>query len=208
MKYCSKCGNTMEDNSNFCNVCGAKSATAESVKANEQRCLDKLSTGLKHERLAYKIGGIVWVALASIIIIASLIMLVTGSYVIDTSSGYVVEYDDNGYYTEDFDTGVDVVAGSVFIGLGSGYFSMGLVFLGVGIVNFVLSSKVGKYRNNIYTDCTIGANHAGSVGSIVLAAFFNEVALVFVIINFVFMKRNASTFENIKANQLSFNSQF
>lgn len=207
MKYCSNCGSALEDNMNFCSSCGASANAAEAKKANEQKCLDRLSTGLKHERLCYKIFGIVWTVIASFILILSIFMLIGSSLIAENAVDYSVEYNGSEYYTEDFDVEPDTVASALFIGLGSGYLSMALIFFGISIVNFVLASKVGKYRNTLYNDCTSGANHASSVGSIVLAAFFNEVALIFVIINFVFMKKNAETFEAIKANQKSFNEQ-
>lgn len=207
MKYCSNCGKALEDNMNFCNSCGAAANTAEANKANEQKCLDRLSTSLKHEGLCYKIFGIVWTVIAAIVLIVSIFMLITGSAVVGSNANSVIEYDGYEYYVEDYEATAGVAAGAVFVGLGAGYIAMGAVFLGVGIVNLVLAGKVSKYRNKLYTDCSEGANHAGSVGSIVLAAFFNEVALIFVIINFVFMKKNAATFENIKANQANYNSQ-
>lgn len=207
MKYCSNCGSALEDSMNFCSSCGASVNTDEAKKAKEQNCLDRLSAGLKHERLCYKIFGIAWTVIASFILILSIFMLIGSSLIAENAVDYSVEYNGSEYYIEDFDVEPDAVASALFIGLGSGYISMALIFLGVGIVNFVLASKVGKYRNTLYKDCTNGANHASSVGSIVLAAFFNEVALIFVIINFVFMKRNAQTFESIKANQKSYNEQ-
>ena len=66
------------------------------------------------------------------------------------------------------------------------YIIFGIALLVVAIVNLVTASKIGKYR---YSE-VLTVKHAGSVGSIVLAAFFNEIALVFVIINFVTAKKN------------------
>lgn len=207
MKYCSKCGNTMDDNMNFCNACGAPANNAEAARANEQRCLDRLSTGLKHERLCYKIYGIVMIVMAAIFIVCGIVSMITGAYLTAADATtyefdpYSYSYEINGNEIEITDGDVALLAGVSVIAFSAVYIICGLVLLAVAIVNLVMSGKLGKYRQNLYTDCTAGAKHASSVGSIVLAAFFNEIALIFVIINFVFMKKNEATFEAIKANQ-------
>ena len=191
--------------------------------AKEQACLDRLSTGLKHERLCFKIGGIVLLISAIIILVAGIIMTAVGAYAVDEVDSYdyygnyyynyndfsdffydYYDYDYNyNYYNSDAE---EAAAVSILV-VGIMFIVYGVLFLPIAIVNMVLKGKVGKYRDKLYTDCTDGVKHAGSVGTIVLAAFFNTIALIFIIINFVFVKNNRETFERIKANQANYNSQ-
>lgn len=162
----------------------------------KENVLARLSTGLNRERLTYKIYGIVAVVLAALIIVFGVIFAITGSYftadsvVTDLdSNGYTYEID--GYEVEITDGDVAMVAGAGIIAFSAFYITFGVILLAVGIVNLVMASKVGKYRLN--PELTV--KHAGSVGSIILAAFFNEIALIFVIINFVIAKKNRAVLE-------------
>lgn len=93
----------------------------------------------------------------------------------------------------------------------SGYFALGftavwggvmtLTLLPVVIVGFVMGSKVIRYYNEAAADCENALKHAGSVGVIVLAAFFSTPALIFIIINFVKTKRNRAELEAVLAWQ-------
>lgn len=175
----------------------------------KENVINRLSTGLKHERLAYKIYGIVCLAVAALILIAGVASMIGGAYLtanevgtneLSFNSNIVINDDDarveinddelniivdgNEVNLTDDDVAILAGAGVVFVGV---YFIVfGIIFLVYGIVNLVTASKVGKYRLN--PELTV--RHAGSVGSIVLAAFFNEIALIFVIINFVIAKKN------------------
>lgn len=162
----------------------------------KENVLARLSTGLNRERLTYKIYGIVAIVLAALIIVFGVIFAIAGSYftadsvVTDLdSNGYTYEID--GYEVEITDGDVAMVAGAGIIAFSAFYITFGVILLAVGIVNLVMASKVGKYRLN--PELTV--KHAGSVGSIILAAFFNEIALIFVIINFVIAKKNRAVLE-------------
>ncbi len=249
MKYCTKCGHQMQDTDMFCNQCGNaanptntqnhEAQTTQTTEnpytqsapqytqapvadpAREQACLDRLSTGLKHERLCFKIGGIVYIVIAAIMLVAGIIMTIAGASTIgeiaanDTYNDYINEYEDYFYhfYEDDFDYDYysdnmsDEAAIAIVLAVGIVFIVYGVLFLPIGIVNLVMKNKLTKYREKLYTDCTDGVKHASSVGTIVLAAFFNSIALIFIIINFVFMKKNRETFERIKANQADYNSQ-
>lgn len=188
---------------------------------SEQACLDKLATGLKHERLCFKIVGIVSLVLAAIMLVSGIIMTVAGAYTAGEINDYnhysdyiydlddfFSDFDDDDFYSYNYyyNTYAEDEAAALMV-VGILFIVYGVVFLPVAIVNLVLKSKVGKYRDKLYTDCTDGVKHASSVGTIVLGAIFNSIALIFIIINFIFMKRNRETFERIKANQADYNSQ-
>ena len=185
----------------------------------KQNVINRLNTGLKHEKLAYKIYGIVSLVLAIIIMLCSGIMMVGGAFltgadastnelsfngeIIDGNADILFENgrveinDENAHIYIDgeeltiTESDAVILAGASVIIMGIVYLAFGLILLAVAIVNLVMSSKIGKYR--LSDEATV--KHAGSVGSIVMAAIFNEIALVFVIINFVVAKKNRAVLE-------------
>lgn len=237
MKNCTKCGQAIPDNAKFCTYCGevAEEAqtsytspeqentyysvpheqTPQGQREDEQKCLDSLSTRLGWERRAWKIVGIVFLILAIFFAVFGSVFLVAGGAVIADNASYSYDYYDDGYYYDD-DYGYysDNIDGEDFVGafglsFGMTYAVVGLiVYLPIAIVNFVMAKKVGKYKAKIYTDCTDAVDHAGSVGSIVLGALFNSIALVFIIINFVLVKNDKAKLERIKQTQAAYNAQY
>lgn len=220
MKNCYKCGQVLADDVNFCSSCGEATENGqERQRAREQKCLDRLSTGLKHEGLAFRISGIVYIALAVFFLLYGGIMAALGGFVLADNASYDYSddyydsyyYYDGEYYSDDFtysdSTDGEDFLGGFFLSFGLSYgISLFISFLAVGIVDLVLAGKAKKYRAKVYSDCTDAVNHAGSVGTIVLGAFFSSVALVFIIINFVNTKNDKETFEKIKATQQSYNA--
>lgn len=184
----------------------------------KQNVIARLSTGLKHERLAYKIYGIVAIVLSAIIIVCGIVSMAAGSFIFANeastselsfnSSIDIADEDANVYIgdgkieiaDDDVSVYIDgseveitegdvaVAAGITFIALSVYVFVFGILYIAIGIVNLVMASKVGKYRQS--DELTV--KHAGSVGSIVVAALFNNIALIFVIINFVIAKKNST----------------
>lgn len=204
MKYCLKCGNALVEGAKFCNACGEAvevydtvntstenpytkaeaPKTDDELRAEEQALLDKFSTALKHERLAWKIYGIVWVIITAYMIAFGLIM---GIFAGAAAAA----------------TGGEAIVAALFFMM---YLFIGLMFLPIAIINLSMKNKLEKYREKLYTDCKDGIGHF-SVGSIVFCAFFNGVALVFNIVYFIIAKNNAAVIERIKARQESYNSQ-
>lgn len=191
MKNCSNCNEPMVEGSKFCNACGASTTaqpvrvkTEDELRAEEQEVLNKFSLGLKHETLAWKIYGIVWVIFSALFIGLGVIM------------GFIMG-------------GVALASGGeAFIALPvfMFYSIYGLIFLPIGIINLCMKNKVEGYRKKLYTDCNDGIGHF-SVGSIVFCAFFNNVALVYNIVYFIQAKNNAAVIERIKARQADYRSQ-
>ena len=118
--------------------------------------------------------------------------------VIQDNDDYV-EFNEDGIIIQDGNDTIEFTENDAFILAGVGVMAFGGFYVGFGgsllaiaIVNLVMASKVSKSR---YSE-VLTAKHAGSVGSIVMAALFNEIALIFVIINFVHAKRNRAVLES------------
>lgn len=214
MKYCKKCGKELVENARFCNACGAPVEFApttdenpyaneapvyktqpvnvkteapksdEELRAEEQALLDKFSLGLKHERLAWKITGVVWVAISAFYSFFGLVLSLLMGAAIAAEGGEFL----------------------AFIPVAIIYTFMGAMFLPIAIINLSMNKKLVNYRAKLYTDCQDGIGHF-SVGSIVFCAFFNGVALVFNIVYFIIAKNNTAVIERIKARQNEYNSQ-
>lgn len=219
MKYCTKCGYQLPDEARFCNACGASveilsadsqnpysagttantppqvntqptsnyteaPKTDEELRAEEQALLDKFSIGLKHERMAWKFAGIFFLIATIIIFVCALIIGIC-AIAIDDYSGE---------------------ASFIYSTMASVYFSMAACYVPITIVNMVMKKKLEGYREKLYTDCKDGIDHF-RVGSIVFAAIFNTVAMVFTIVYFIQAKNNAAVIERIKSRQDSYNSQ-
>lgn len=211
MKYCTKCGEPLVEGSKFCNYCGSpvkfidnngnpyannqpvaeinpipsctnQPKTEEELKAEEQALLNKFSIGLKHERMAWKFAGIFFL-IATIVMFAGAIFIGIGAIALDDFSGEL-SY---------------IYSSMAFV-----YFVMALAYLPITIINMCMKNKLEDYREKLYTDCKDGIGHY-SVGSIVFAAFFNTIAMVFIIVYFVQAKNNATVIERIKSKQDSFN---
>lgn len=109
-----------------------------------------------------------------------------------------IEFNEDGIIIQDGNESIEITEEDAFIFAGVGVMAFGGFYIGFGcsllaiaIVNLVMASKVSKSR---YSE-VLTAKHAGSVGSIVVAALFNEIALIFVIINFVQAKKNRAVLE-------------
>lgn len=158
----------------------------------KENVLSRLTANINRERTAYKIVGIVALVLSIILIVIGSISMVSGAFLTAneaTTSEIDIDsysYNIDGYEVEITDGDVAILAGASVVFLGGFYLGFGVSLLAIAIVNLVLASKVGKYSRN--PELTI--KHAGSVGSIVLGALFNEFALIFAIINFVTAKKN------------------
>lgn len=165
-------------------ACTEAPKSDDELRAEEQALLDKFSLGLKHERLAWKISGIVWTVMSAFFIVfGCFFALIVGIAAASAES-------------ELFALLPAVMMYSV----------MGLMYLPVAIINLSMKNKLESYRAKLYTDCKDGIGHF-SVGSIVFCAFFNGIALIFNIVYFIQAKNNAAVIERIKARQDEYNSK-
>lgn len=176
MRYCTNCGAELEEYARFCPICGATIGatpapdySAERELAEEKEFLDATCRFLKYERIAWKVLGIIMLVLGCIYSVLALIM----------AFGFMADS--------------DAAAAAVAL------FIAASIFLAPAIIGLIKASRIGRYMENIYDDPISALNCTGSVGSIVLAAFFNEIALIFVIINFARTKSNDKIVERIKS---------
>lgn len=122
-----------------------------------------------------------------------LMMFIAGMYLLFGGIGAASVYDGSaedmigGYFLLSFFTVYGIV--------------MTISLLPVVIMGFVMGSKVHRYWEESATNCSNALKHAGSVGVIVLGAFFSTPALVFIIINFSKTKKNRAELEAVLARQ-------
>lgn len=173
MNTCKSCGLENADESRFCSGCGAMLEQSNDALAEEQSLLDGYYRFFKYERLSWKIGGIVMLALSLTFIGFGFLFLLIAA-IADTEE-----------------------LAAVF-GL---YLVYGLLFLPVAIVNFKMVSRAEYYMNTLYTDIKPVITRTSSIGMFILSGFFNEIALVFIIINFVRTKRNGNLLSRIAFRQ-------
>lgn len=77
----------------------------------------------------------------------------------------------------------------------------GAYLVGAGIVGIVSSGKISQYTDSLYCDVRPTATRCGAVGMLILTILFNEVALVFFLINFIRVKSQGNLINNIEARQ-------
>ena len=194
MKYCIKCGNELNDDARFCVSCGTAvvqeaAPEEETYVANddavliqeEKECLDNFYRFFKYERLAWKIMGIV-------ILIISLIFIGFGflAFLIGAATGE--------------EMGIAFAAG-----FGGIYVLYGLIFLPIAIINLKMVGKAEYYMDIIYRDARPAIKRCNAVGMIVLGAFFNTIAMAFIIVNFVLAKTKAPILQRVVERQQAAN---
>ncbi|MBQ7872248.1 MAG: zinc ribbon domain-containing protein [Oscillospiraceae bacterium] len=188
MKYCMHCGNPLPDDAHFCEHCGAASPAAASEEpspaaeeAREERaCLDNMRRMLRGEQLSWTIGT--WVTLG----VSLLYMLLWVLFVVAATTGLPMDHDDR-----------------VFFGMVCTIFLIYVAVL-IGpriVVGFIMASRSKAYMQNIYERPEEAIERCGHAGIIVLGAIFNEVALIFIIINFVRCKSRRKVFDRIVAQR-------
>lgn len=182
MAFCANCGSKIPEGGMFCVECGtpvaavAPVAPVASNAAEEQEFLDVTHRLLRWEQKAWKIAGIVFTivgaAFAAIFSLVALIGVMLG--------------EDGEFFTMFFFLYAILYGG---------------IFLALGFINTKAAGKIPAYLSRMYTDFKFAEDRCGSVGMMVFTIFFNEVALVFFIINFVRMKSNKPLIERIVAKQ-------
>lgn len=182
MSFCSTCGTEITEDAVFCTNCGATVAeNDEQNKKEEQDFLDQTYRLMRWEAKAWSITGKVFIifgiAYAALMFLAGL------------GSGIAV--------------GSDSVEGGIAMATTMIVESLvfGFTFGGIGIVSLISANRIPNYFDGFYTDFTPALNRCGSVGMIVFTAFFNEIALVFFLINFIRIKSNRRIIDRILARQ-------
>ena len=181
MKTCTNCGTALYDQAAFCPTCGlavpATEPAAEfaAAPAQEETALNLMQRMFKYERLAWKIGAIVWLVMAAIF------GLFSGLYGLIGLISMIEEPE----------------MGGMMFGFGLYFTIFVVMYASVGIYNLMMVKRANHYMETARQDVQGALTRAGSVGMIVLSAMFNTVAMVFIIINFVNAKTNGHVLQNL-----------
>lgn len=193
MKFCNVCGAKLSDDAKFCHNCGGTQQSTNEVyttgsysdaEAQEDKeCLDNLYTFLKWERFGWKLSAILLLVATIIFVLIGLIALAGGAVASSES---------------DFNS----MPATFSFGIGFMYLFLSLIlYLPLTIINFSMSKRTKNYMNLVYTDIEAVEERCSNIGIIILGAFFNTLALIFIIINFVRTKTNKRIIERIKNKQ-------
>lgn len=225
MRYCSHCGNPLSPGASFCHTCGvplkavvpaadetpveapiaevedtpaiqaeetvevpaAEPAAAEPVVLNtsydqdileEKKFLEETHKFLRWERKAWSISGKVLLIFG---IVFGALFLLMG-----------IVFAAQGIENEGLPMGIMFFLYALIYGV---------MFIGIGIVNLTAAGKIPQYTDTMYKDFRAAHQRCGSVGMIVFGYFFNTIALIFYVINFVRMKSNKAMIARILARQ-------
>lgn len=192
MIRCSSCGNDIPDTSTFCGICGAPVNNVDVGIYKEKECLDNFYRFLKYERLSWKIGAIVSFVCAGLFGVIGLLLTVVSGAGMSAIMG--IEY-----ITDVPGTGIAAI-------MGIEYMVMGVFYLPSAIVNLKMIGKTEHYMSIVYNDVNSVTERCGNAGMIVLGAFFNTVAMIFIIINFTRTKTNRAEIQSAAARQAQFNN--
>ncbi len=164
MKPCQFCNQPIEQAALFCPYCGQKQETAEvsaPVQTDErENAFYVFRRNLRHERKCWSIYGGVWLGFCIFFFAFSLLYIALG-------------------------IGLKEPALALFSPF---FFLYVLLFLPIAIVNLVMSRKITGYLNTLDPDPNPAIDRCGGVWLIVLSALFNNIALIFVILNFIHVK--------------------
>lgn len=177
MLYCEHCNNPLPEGSAFCGFCG-NPVRSDSEMSAEQEFLNQTHRLLRWEKTAWRICGKVFLICG--IVFGALFSLLS---LFGAATG------------DDFGFGMSVaffIYALIFGGM----------FIALGIVNRIAAGKVDQYLNSLYRDFRPTLQRCGSIGMLVFTVFFNEIALIFFLINFVRMKTNKRRIQQILSRQL------
>ena len=193
MKKCAICGAELNDNAKFCDSCGA----SQTPDDKEQRVLDNMARFLRYERTAWKVTGFVLLGIFAFYVLIAVLLIATGGIGIlgAASSGEQFKND------PDFQSGA-LAAFLVVLMYGWIYLIVfAVAFVPTIIINLKMVKRVEFYQEMMKTDISVTRRRAISPGMIVFSAFFNKIAMAFIIVNFVKTRKNAKTFDMIEAKQ-------
>ncbi len=183
MKNCVQCGAALDDKAANCPVCGAPQPAAN--VRYEDSVLSETGRFLRYEKLAWKIKGIVLLAISVLIFSLGAFMFVFGlAYGIQPTYEYQ-----------------PMAVIFVFIIMGMVYMELAATYIVLAIVNLVMVNKVSFYQDALHTDVSVVRKRCGSVGMIVLGGIFNSIAMAFIIVNFVRTKTNAAAFDRLETKK-------
>lgn len=194
MKICSKCGKALEEGELFCTICGTDAnKTRESLAEEEARQESEFCASykriLRYERLAFKIGGIVYLVLTVLLAVITFVLMGSEGIAVPPA---LVEY----------------ITGGGDVDLNTYLFSYVIAYCVISAVNMILSKKAESCMDEMDSDIRYAVRRYTSFGTLFLIIFTNEVALVFYIINFIKTRSNAALLSRIVAKQCGSKGDF
>ena len=185
--FCSKCSAQIPDNSKFCGVCGAPVPTSyeqESYVPPVNESVKQYSVAEEKECLDnfarfFKYERLAWK-------ISGIVMLVITCFFGLLSLIFMISGEEE------------------LLALGFAYMLYPLLLLPIAIVNLKMKNRAEHYMNIVYDDAAAVEERAGSVGMIVLSYFFNNIALIFIIINFIRAKTEKDILRSAQRRQEEF----
>lgn len=161
MKICPHCHTEVEETSVYCPYCGRHAGIGDPDAYRS--AFHTFRRNLRHERKCWSICGGVYLGITITFAVLGLLLLFAG------------------------------IAGSEAEGLLGGALELllyALLIAPVTVVNLIMKRKLDGYIEQIETDPSPAKERAKSIGMIVLAGIFNEIAMIFIILNFVHVKSN------------------
>lgn len=181
MAFCTHCGKSLSEGANFCEGCGKavyqEAPTHEVVPVTvpasekEQEFLTQTARLLRWERKAWSIAGKAYLILGIVFAAFFGLMAIIFAAIDEVS----------------FLTGIFLVYSLIFGGM----------FIAIGIVNRKAADRIVYYQERFDRDFKATYKRCDSVGMIIFCYFFNQVSMVFYIINFVRMKCNKALIRQI-----------
>lgn len=168
MINCPKCGMQIAETASFCSSCGERIAPV--TKEDLTETLNIFKANFRREKISWMIAAIVISAITLLLTMFAFLMIFIGI----------------------------TTAEEAFLAMGIVYLLYPILFAPIIVINWVMTVKAGRYESTV-TDNPAGAvERAGNVGIIVVSALFNNIAMIFVIINFVYAKIHEKTIAKLR----------
>ena len=168
MINCPKCGMQIAETASFCSFCGERIAPV--TKEDLTETLNIFKANFRREKISWMIAAIVISAITLLLTMFAFLMIFIGI----------------------------TTAEEAFLAMGIVYLLYPILFAPIIIVNWVMTVKAGRYERTVTDDPAGAVERAGNVGIIVVSALFNNIAMIFVIINFVYAKIHEKTIAKLR----------
>ena len=174
MRYCKNCGREVLAGEP-CEFCGVINGNIDVPKSDTDE-IDEERKFISELIGIVKAERIVWRICSFVMPVAALMMFFMGIIA----------------------TGINMIEGAIIAEL----FIYAAIYFIDAIISAVMAARLGRFLDQSpYSDIRPLEDRAGSASRIVLAALSNNVALIFIIINFVRVRNNRRLLKRIKERQ-------